>query len=352
MIDWVTGLLPCVHKRLKSGKLLSIDVDGTLEWEVNRKLSVRGSHESSIQMCSAMGSLDDGRATHLYVDGNPSKFLQGHNIVGSDDLNGLMWVLYGKICEALEIPIDLSSSQAMLAGQYDLKRIDINYMYNLNSLEDVRAFLYAIEFHAKTRHGRSSCKGGTKYFGQNSRRWSLKFYSKYEELLFRLKNKKDYHSVYDLLQSGIVEWSKDKVRLELVLRTLELKKLNLSYGYDWKLETPFNIFQDYLGKLEMTRNVTLTDDKLNFLPRCLKSSYLHWKQGVNLREMLPNNTFYRHRRALLTYGIDINSYCESIDKSNVIPLVRVLEAKPVELPAWMYEKGLIFNRNNFLKKVG
>lgn len=263
-----------------------------------------------------------------------------------------MWVLYGKICDALEIPIDLSSSQAMLSGQYDLKRVDINYMYKLNSLEDVHSFLYAIEFHAKTRHGRCSCKGGTKYFGQNSRRWCLKCYSKYEEVMFRLKNKKDYHAVYDLIQSGIVEWSKDKVRLELVLRALELNKLNLSHGYNWKLDTPFNTFQNYLEKLEMSRNCVVSDEKLDNFPRFLQASYLHWKQGVNLRTLLPKPTFYRHRRALLIYGIDINSYCESIEKSNVIPLVRVLEAKPVELPAWMYEKGLIFNRNSFLKKAG
>ncbi|EJQ8798390.1 hypothetical protein NYJ10_004529, partial [Salmonella enterica] len=25
----------------------------------------------------------EGRATHLYIDGNPSKFLQGHSVIGN-----------------------------------------------------------------------------------------------------------------------------------------------------------------------------------------------------------------------------------------------------------------------------
>ncbi|WP_410204808.1 phage/plasmid replication protein [Acinetobacter baumannii] len=29
------------------------------------------------------------------------------------------------------------------------------------------------------------------------------------------------------------------------------------------------------------------------------------------------------------------------EKSNVIPLIRVLEAKPVGIPDWAYEKGLV-----------
>lgn len=350
MIDWVTGLIPCFHKRLPAGKLVSITSDGEVDWEVDRRLLVRGSHESSIQIRSeGVSQFDSQIATHLYFDGNPSKFLQGHNIVGSDYLQVLVSALYQEICSFLKIPLCLQAYKSILDGNYDLKRIDINYMYLLNTLEDVRAFLYASEFHAKTRHGRPTTKGGTVYFGKNSRRWSLKAYSKYDEINC---GKKSHTVAAEIAKTGIVDWTKNKVRLELVLRSLELKKLGLDHGFNWDPETPFNIFQKYIGHLEMSRNCILSDKKLSNLPRRLQSSYLHWKQGANLRNILPKPTFFRHRKALLDYGIDINSYCESIDKSNVIPLIRVLEAKPVGIPSWIYEKGLVFNSNHSLKKTG
>lgn len=45
------------------------------------------------------------------------------------------------------------------------------------------------------------------------------------------------------------------------------------------------------------------------------------------------------------FGIDINFYCEIPDKNNIIPMVRVLEARPAEIPQWIYDKGLIFDYN-------
>ncbi|GHO26641.1 hypothetical protein MY013_24520 [Escherichia coli] len=108
-------------------------------------------------------------------------FLQGHSVIGSDDLQGLVLTAYARILALLHIPHDLPSYRQVMKGQFKISRIDINYMYSLSTLENVRAWLYAAEFKAKTRHGRACSKGGTVYLGKNSRRWSLKFYSKYDE---------------------------------------------------------------------------------------------------------------------------------------------------------------------------
>jgi II/X family phage/plasmid replication protein len=51
-------------------------------------------------------------------------------------------------------------------------------------------------------------------------------------------------------------------------------------------------------------------------------------------------TFYRYRKVFLAYGIDIALVQEST-KSNVIPLVRYLEATPADIPQWAYDKGLV-----------
>lgn len=104
----------------------------------------------------------------MYIDGNPSKFLQGHSVVGSDDIQGLMLTVYARILSLLNIPHDLASYKAVIAGQYKISRVDINYMYSLSTLENVRSWLYAAEFKAKTRHGRACGKGGTVYLGKSN----------------------------------------------------------------------------------------------------------------------------------------------------------------------------------------
>ncbi len=52
----------------------------------------------------------------------------------------------------------------------------------------------------------------------------------------------------------------------------------------------------------------------------VQSTYLLWKQGANIKEMLPKPTFYRHRKELLSFGIDINFYCESPDSNNIVDI--------------------------------
>jgi II/X family phage/plasmid replication protein len=59
-----------------------------------------------------------------------------------------------------------------------------------------------------------------------------------------------------------------------------------------------------------------------------------------LRAQMTKPTFYRYRKVFLAYGIDIALVQEST-KSNVIPLVRYLEATPADIPQWAYDKGLV-----------
>lgn len=338
MIDWFTGILPCLHAPLPAGSVVSVNADGVIEWETVKRLTVRGSHESTMKVRS-VGSDGDGKATHLYIDGNPSKFLQGHSVVGSDDLKGLMIIVYARILSLLHIPHHMPSYREVLDGKYKISRVDINYMYSLSTLENVRAWLYAAEFKAKTRHGRACGKGGTVYLGKNSRRWSLKFYSKYDE---HMSGKKGHQIAEEFVNLGLLEWAKDKLRIELTVRTTELIDLNLNNAINWNLDTPSKLFSNYVGRMEMNQNTILSDEIIIKLPRKIQSTYLLWKQGANMREMLPKPTFYRHRKELISFGIDINFYCEDPDFNNVIPLVRTLEANSVTIPSWMYEQKLIF----------
>jgi II/X family phage/plasmid replication protein len=44
---------------------------------------------------------------------------------------------------------------------------------------------------------------------------------------------------------------------------------------------------------------------------------------------------------MLPFGVDISLVQETERKSNVIPLIRYLEAIPAGIPDWAYELGLV-----------
>ena len=61
-----------------------------------------------------------------------------------------------------------------------------------------------------------------------------------------------------------------------------------------------------------------------------------------MKVILPKTTFYRHRSTLLKHGVDIG-ILRDVEKPDpkVIPLIRILEAQPVGIPDWAFEKGLV-----------
>ncbi len=340
MIDWVNAHLPYKHTPLESGSVLSISPSGEIEWETSKHMRIVGSHESSVQVRSDGGN-GQGTATFLHFVGNPSKFLQGHNVFGSDDLLGLMLDTYLKILNFMNLPINFSDYKLVLSGEYEISRLDINYMFELRSRKDVLSWIRAAESSSLTRHGRPTTKGGTLYWGKNSKRWAFKAYSKGEELE---KNKLPY----ELTKYPIEKWADNKLRLELVLRSKELKEaLNIKYAKDLTEEKIKSLYNKYIRRIDMNNKLVLTTKELDNLPPKLKSTYVMWKEGYNCRLMMQHATFYRHRKALKNYGINIDLEPNSQKdlQSNVIPLVKVLEAKPASIPDWAYYNNLIFSSN-------
>jgi II/X family phage/plasmid replication protein len=342
MLDWFRGEIPFLHDPLPQGMVMSFDVNGELEWEVRKSIECRSSHETTIKVKSSGGD-GQGRATHLQIDGNLCKFLQGHNIFGSRDLNRLLLLTFKKIYKLHAHHLQGCSSPQLTEaqirkGNYLVKMIDINQLYEVGNDASVEAWLHAAEMRARSRHGRSTRDKGTLYLGKSSRRWAMKFYNKARELMASGKT----HKLPECLQDiGLEEFIQGKLRAELRLFGKELQKHGITHGYHLTPEVINQLFNQYLGKIDMTQQTTLIDTQLHDLPRTLQATYQLWRQGADLRQMFPKNTFYRHRRELLAFGIDINLMHQAPEHSNVVPMIRIIEAKPVEIPAWAYERGLI-----------
>lgn len=342
MIDWFRGEIDFLHDPLPAGRVLSIESDGSISWECVKSIDCRSSHETSLKIKSTGGD-GQGRATALMIDGNLCKFLQGHNVFGSRDLNQLLLLSFRKVYQLHAEHLHSCSSPELTEakirkGDYKVKMLDINQLYDVGNDASVEAWLHAAEMRARSRHGRSSRDKGTVYLGKSSRRWAFKFYNKWREMFAKGKT----HQLPEYLQNiGLETFIQGKLRAELRIFSKELEKHGITHGYHLTPDNINQIFNQYLGKIDMTQQATLIDEQLLALPRTVQATYQLWRQGADVRQLLAQNTFYRHRRELLKLGIDIAAMHLTPEHNNVVPLMRIIEAVPVSTPVWAYEKGLI-----------
>ena len=333
MIDWVSAKIICNHdpNKLSNGIIASLDRDGNTEWLTNKKTTVEGSYSTKIQI----QSITD---THIYISGNPTKFLQGHNLFGSNDLVSIMGKFFDELLKKEELGLcpDPFQYANIKDGHYELSRVDVNETWHLNNQKDVLAWIRSVGETAYLKHrGAGQFSGDTAYFGKNSRRWALKCYSKGLEI-----QKKDRRLAPELDIPEMREYAHKALRIEGVTRQLELKRRDLHIASNWDIDTAEELLLEYISKLEMSDVYMLKDDVLDSLPPRLRLTYQAWLNGDDLKSVLPRPTFYRYRKQILEYGIDISTKSPK-EKNNVIPLIRVLEAQPVGIPDWAYERNLV-----------
>ena len=225
---------------------------------------------------------------------------------------------------------------AIKDGHYALSRVDVNESWHLDNSKDVLAWIRALGTTAYMKHrGAGQFSGDTAYFGKNSRRWSLKCYSKGNEIAVR------GHGLHpDLQIPELIQYANKSLRIEAVIRQLELKRIGLDIASNWDIDTAEELLLNYIQNLEMSDVYMLKDDVLDTLPTRLRMVYQSWMNGDDLKQIMTKPTFYRVRKQLEKYGIDIATPSPK-EKTNVIPLIRVLEAKPVGIPDWAYEKRLV-----------
>lgn len=337
MIDWLKFRIPYEHIPISGEAIHFTNVEGEITRSVSIPRSVTGSHSAVISVRSH-GSNGAGLATHLEFSGNPSKFLQGHNVFGSDDIRMLVT---GTVAAAFQsFGFDFNAVAGVIrSGQYPVTWVDINYSFALSCQSDVLAWIRAAEFNARTRAGRPVAKGSTVYFQKNSRRWAIKAYSKLAELMTGGKGHKLPPALAD---SGLLEWCENILRVELRLLGKELKE-NCGITTAAQL-TPAKVrqlFSDYMGRIVMCDNYRIPQREALELPTSVRSTYTLWSEGHDITCLLPKTTFYRHRKVLMEKGVDISVPQTNRGQTNVVPLIRVLEATPAEIPAFAYERGLI-----------
>lgn len=337
MIDWITMRLRCSHdtSKLFGGLVVSMNAKGEVEWQTEKRVVVEGSYSKNITVRSHTDGV-------IEVSGNPAKFLQGHNVFGSDDLIHLVTKTLDRLI-ALDIGLTPTEEelQKIAKGFFAVTRVDVNEHFAFNSETSAKAYLRAIANSSNMRHrGAGQFKGDTLYFSPQSRRMVAKIYHKGDEIHSRKKE----HRLHDdfLAIPELVAYATNSLRLELKILSTQLKDWELNFGYNWTQETPFYLLKKhFIDKLELSENMAIQDTVLLNLPTPLRSSYALWEAGHDLRQVLASTTFKRHRKALREYGIDIGVVQQSKPKNNIVPMIKYLEVKPMGIPDWAYEKGLV-----------
>jgi len=343
MIDWLSLVVPFAHSAsINGGHVVALKPDGEIDWRCVKRCSVEGSHSTTLQVRTATHTPD--RCTHLEISGNPVKFLQGHNLWGTDDVPALVVATIEAVASSLGLLPSESDRASWLAGDVQITRIDLTESFHLDNRAQVLAWLRAAEQTAHLSHrGRGQLvKGSTLYFGKHSRRWSLKLYSKGQEI-----TAKGHGQDAILSLPHAVEWADRTLRAELTLRSMELKRMDRHMVSGWLDDDGLpsavtaRLLQERLGGMTMTTTSHLSAEILDALRPSLRLAYQSWESGSDLRAILPHRTFYKYRSELLPHGIDIATLVPR-DVSNVVPLFRTLEARPASVPDWAVGTPLYF----------
>ena len=358
MIDWLVCVVPLLHDRINTGRMLAIDEDGQMKWTKEIKTSLEGTYSSNLQVVS--NGCDENHkdlATHIYFSGNPNKFLAGHNVVGSTDIIKLTLFtvirivklaiapnqaqIEGSFCpisyyDGRMIPLTEFELKRILNGDFEVKLFDYNEYRQLPSQQDVELFINSFEYHARSLRERAERKDNTVYLQKRSRKWALKIYSKYNELLTGNKN----HKLPNELESTpLLSFTHAKLRLEIrflqEVKTIAKKYFNSDKLLGKHLEPAFIrfLFAEYWGRIKMNGQLELHNDDLEQLPTKLRAVHELWASGKDLKKLYSRATYYRHKADLLKHGIDISLRPVDLNKTNnVIPFVRIISAEPVIIP--------------------
>lgn len=380
MIDWVNAVLPFPHEAIDrihggaadysdrhgehTGRVLKkllvkpgqkkadlctyIDAEGNIVETTVKAAKDRPSSDSgiAIQSSSDEGHFREGKFSHIWISGSP-KPLQRHNLFGTDNPLELAALLGRAALEAIGVKVDQFTFSRWLSGRgVKLTRIDITQMLDTGSETNAAAWIAAAAQQVSLKHRPNARSDeGTIYFGKNSRRWALKLYQKFPEITCASRKHKLPEDIEQ--RDALLDYAQGTVRSELVLHSMQLKHIGLQDGHIWasKPVNSFEVWGEYMKKIELSGNVRLHHSVVESLPRALRGTYALWNSGENVKRILTSNngknrmTFYRHRKALLAYGVDISK--PKVQGNNVVPILRVIEALPKQIPSWAHNTPLL-----------
>ncbi|MEN9373028.1 MAG: hypothetical protein RIR79_580 [Pseudomonadota bacterium] len=343
-VDWLS-----IHQthsgaafpKLNDGAVFRYDADGSLDWTAVTKARVEGSHESSLFISS------DGETVKF--EGNVSKFDREDNVFGYSF--GECLIRINAILASFGLPpftagvrgeyarkgkaSDLSDDDLIFWTGARITRIDITENFSAGSEQDAMLFMNWLSGQQASRLKTGTFPGGeTVDFGRGSKFVYSKAYLKAPELLRHARRLKDPENsgqrAYNPYLEQLARWCADSglVRFETTYkaRWLTQNKTEFLGRFDMK-----QINLDFEERKSVMSRTQLDIDCLADLDAKSLAVYRMWQAGDDLSTKFKKSQFYKYRKALMPYGLDIAI------PNNVIqfrPRIRVVTLGSISPPAF------------------
>lgn len=349
--DWIS--IYQVHSKgcpvVNSGHVFSVDQDGVVEWDINKKVTHKGSFSTKLTIAS------DGN--RVSFSGNISRFNRQDNVFGysvSDCVKLVNKVLltYGLPefydCAPMALmgkggssPTEIKSLFKPLelvttANQLDLRkdcdsgfqavgcvitRLDLTCNYASGSSGNASQVIRKMQGYKSGKFEPKSYFSSGVSWGEGSKWTYSKVYDKASDYIRHngVGSKNHDPILFDfILKYGVV-------RHEIELKSRYLKQNNLWRLSVWKNEMESKVYALFTDPIRQTSFV----DEFLEIPGRAGELAVAWRDGADLKKRISKPTFYRYRKELLNFGIDISI------PSNVQRLkthIEVIVLSPLSLP--------------------
>lgn len=334
-IDWLSvWQFHQEHAPVNSGAITTTNGSGYTVFERFRPSRVQGSHETSCaiksdgQVVVASGNFGRLNRSDNLFNYDPVQTLQRVNAVA--DFSGLpLFSLNdqrnGTSKRLSIVGVETSVNYASIQDFCHLSRVDLTRNYRCGSLSAARAAIRAIQGKSISRVKKGI--GGDASVWWSNTRYMLKVYIKSLEM-----------EAHGTNSGQAYEYARDNgiIRLELELKRRELDTLGWSNFDDfvkaWHMGNVHKLFADY-EKVLKVEAIPNDADFLDALPQRLRVTAAAFLAGREVRSLVSRATFFRYRKALLEYGLDIADE----RPAQLSTVVRQVIIEPVAAPDWYWK---------------
>jgi hypothetical protein len=267
----------------------------------------------------------------LILEFSIPKFLTGQNVIGHLKLHWGCMDGIRKALMLLGICPTLRERIAIIRGNYRLTRVDVTAHVDCRTAERADALMVALRnFIPAFGHDVSMYGFDTLYVGQHSKRRTLKIYHKGRELM------KKYRAIPAHVYGSrfLTRKAESLVRLELVLRRLELSGLNLASPRNWDKKVAQMLMTRWVDVLTRADGLLPDVQGIEQLSRVMQTKLRGWLFGdaVAFSHGVTRDTYREGRNKVLkATGIDIH-----------IPLSPELQAAFVTTIRDLFKEGFGF----------
>lgn len=317
---------------VNSGHVFSVDQDGQIEWEINKKVTHKGSFDTKIIIAS------DGN--RVSISGNLGRFDRKDNVFnyGVRDCMKLADRLLAKFdlppfADATPMPLirkggsrdyfkrDTDAGFAAVGSV--VTRVDLTQNYLTGSPGNASQFIRKMQGYKSGKFDPGSYGSSGVDWGKGSKYTYQKLYDKATDYI------RHYGSQHGNHQEALYAFIKDHgmVRHEIELKSRYLRQNNLWRPSQWVEGMEDKIYALFTDPL---RQAAAVDEYLE-IPGRAGELAVAWRDGADLKKRLSQATYYRYRKELLGYGIDI---AIPANISRLKTHIEIIELSPVGVPSW------------------